>query len=25
MEEYEVAVQGINLTKFSPPLKAMYN
>jgi aconitate hydratase 2/2-methylisocitrate dehydratase len=25
MEEYEAAVQGINLTKFSPPLKAMYN
>ena len=25
MEEYETAVQGINLTKFSPPLKAMYN
>jgi hypothetical protein len=25
MEEYESAVKGINLTKFSPPLKAMYN
>ena len=25
MEEYEIAVEGINLTKFSPPLEAMYN
>jgi aconitate hydratase 2/2-methylisocitrate dehydratase len=25
MEEYEAAVKGINLTKFAPPLKAMYN
>jgi aconitate hydratase 2/2-methylisocitrate dehydratase len=25
IEEYESAVKGINLTKFSPPLKAMYN
>ena len=25
MEEYETAVEGINLTKFAPPLKAMYN
>ena len=25
IEEYEAAVQGINLTKFSPPLEAMYN
>ena len=25
MEEYETAVQGINLTKFAPPLEAMSN
>jgi aconitate hydratase 2/2-methylisocitrate dehydratase len=25
IEEYETAVEGINLTKFSPPLEAMYN
>ena len=25
MEEYETAVQGINLTKFAPPLQAMNN
>jgi len=25
MPEYETAVEGINLTKFAPPLKAMSN
>ena len=25
MEEYETAVQGINLTKFAPPIQAMNN
>ena len=25
MEEYESAVEGINLTKFAPPLEAMSN
>jgi hypothetical protein len=25
MPEYETAVEGINLTKFAPPLQAMSN
>ena len=25
MDEYETAVEGINLTKFAPPLEAMSN